>query len=329
MKNVLLIAGLGERYYYDAFLAPCFEEGVCVHVFDPNRLPKQSVIFMTFDVLGTIVGFIDVLKYSGEELVEFRLPIQEIDVAWYLREDCNLKEEEVTLETRFAENESRRAFLSLLSTLDCNWVNSRESITRISSNKLYQQQIAKRCGLETPKTIVSNDPGSVLDFSAKENGLLLKTLGYMDLDASGEDFLYSERFSHEELVASRAAIKACPIFAQNYVEKRYEYRVMVIGSEVLACRINSQASPLTKTDWRHYDFDNVEHVRAELPVVIQRSLLEFMREIGLKYGAIDIIETPSRDYVFLEVNPCGQWGWIEYYAELSIPQAVAHLLKML
>ena len=151
----------------------------------------------------------------------------------------------------------------------------------------------------------------------------------MKLDALGNDFLYSERFSHEELLGSHDAIQACPVFSQQYVEKRYEYRVMVIGNQVLACRIDSQASSMTKTDWRHYDFDNVEHSRAELPLGVQEQLICFMHEIGLTYGAIDLIETPEGDYVFLEVNPCGQWGWIEHYAGLPIPQAVANMLKLL
>lgn len=330
MINVLFIASLSERYYYDAFVAPCVEAGLCVHVFDPGRIPDQAAIHIALDDSGSVFGFIDVLKYVGQELVEARLQIQDIDVAWYIRESSDdAGEADASLERRFAENESRRAFLSFLSVLDCKWVNRKENIVRVSSNKLYQQQIAQRCGLKTPQTIISNDPESVTAFSAKETGLLLKTLGYMKLDAAGNDFLYSERFSHEELLRSPEAIQACPVFAQQYVEKCYEYRVMVIGNRVLACRIDSQASPKTRTDWRHYDFDNVEHIRVDLPIKVQECLLCFMQEVELNYGAIDLIETPDEEYVFLEVNPCGQWGWIEYYATLSIPQAVASMLKSL
>lgn len=330
MKNVLFIASLSERYYYDAFVTPCIEAGLCVYVFDPSRIPIQAAIHMALDDSGSVFGFIDVLRCVEQELVEARLQIQDIGVAWYIREGSDDPgETDTPLEIRFAENESRRAFLSFVSVLGCKWVNRKENIVRVSSNKLYQQQVAQRCGLKTPQTLISNDPESVIMFSEKEKGLLLKTLGYMKLDAAGNDFLYSERFSHEELLGSRDAIQACPIFAQQYVEKRYEYRVMVIGSQVLACRIDSQASTMTKTDWRHYDFDNVEHIYAELPIEIQQHLLRFMQEIELNYGAIDLIETPSGDYVFLEVNPCGQWGWIEHYAGLSIPQAVADMLKSL
>lgn len=101
---------------------------------------------------------------------------------------------------------------------------------------------------------------------------------------------------------------------------------MVIGDHVLSCRIDSQASEMTAVDWRHYDFENVEHVQVALPHDAKDKLRQFMRAIDLRYGAIDLIETPDGDFVFLEVNPSGQWGWIADFAGLPIPSAVADML---
>lgn len=329
MKNVLFVAGIDQRYYYDAFAEACVRKGLAVYLLDPSQDPRKVGIDMTLEDSGAIAGTIKVNRYEENDLVETQLSISDIDIAWYLRESGTESVEEEPLEIRFAKEESRRALFSFLSVLDCAWVNRKETISRISSNKLYQQRVALRCGLSVPKTLISNSPESVQAFSREKGGLLVKTLGQTKLDEADEFFLYSERFSCEELEKSATAIQACPLFAQHYVEKRYEYRVMVIGTEVLACRIASQASPMTKTDWRHYDFENVEHVRAELPSIVRKRLLQFMEEIGLTYGAIDLIETPEGNYVFLEVNPSGQWGWIEHYADLGIPQAVAEMLWVL
>jgi len=46
-----------------------------------------------------------------------------------------------------------------------------------------------------------------------------------------------------------------------------------------------------------------------------------------RISAIDLIETPQGEFVFLEVNPSGQWGWIADLAGLPIPEAVADMLK--
>ena len=136
-------------------------------------------------------------------------------------------------------------------------------------------------------------------------------------------------FSKAEIKRGSKSIRLCPVFSQQYINKRYEYRVMVIGKKVLSCRIDSQASQMTKIDWRHYDFKNVEHKQVELPKDVQEKLLNFMQKIGLNYGAIDFIETPKGEFVFLEVNPSGQWGWITSLAGLKIPEAVAEMLEFL
>lgn len=328
MKNVLLIAGFDQKYYFAPFVRACEERHVRLFVLDPDRAPKLAALCVRLDADGALSGFIDVGQCSGDSLEDTRLAVSDIDIAWYLREGAAQREAgERLIEERFADNESRAALRSFYSALGCSWVNRQETVHFLASNKLYQQQVARRCGLSIPRTLITNDPDSVADFSDPKEGLLLKSIGYTHLDDEGRYFLYSQRFSHGELTAAPSAIRRCPIFCQEYVDKRYEHRVMAIGSRILACRIDSQASPLTRIDWRHYDLDNVEHVQVELPGPVQAKLLRFMSEVGLRFGAIDLIETPDGDFVFLEVNPSGQWGWIADLAGLPIPAAVADMLR--
>jgi glutathione synthase/RimK-type ligase-like ATP-grasp enzyme len=191
---------------------------------------------------------------------------------------------------------------------------------------LWQQQIAASAGLPVPYTLVSNDPAVHAELASQEGQVLCKTFGYIELETNADLFVYSNLFGADEIAASSKSIAGCPVFAQKYVPKRYEYRTMVIGERVLTCRIDSQASDKTKVDWRHYDFDNVAHEACELPGMVNERLRMFMRAAKLKYGAIDLIETPDGEFVFLEVNPSGQWGWIAHYAGLPIPDAVAEML---
>lgn len=330
MKNILLIAGMQEQYYFQPFLEACINRNVIVHICDPSRYPVSATFYVTQDKSGRIDGRIDTILIDGNAVNDASIAISDIHSAWYLRE--NYTQSRVlsqSIETKFAENETRQALRSLFSILECKWINRSESIERINSNKLYQQLIATRCGLSVPKTIISNNSVEVGKFSDTENGLLLKSIGFTKLDDEGNYVLYSERFSREELAINDMAIRSCPVYGQEYVEKRYEYRVMVIGTRVLSCRIDSQASSMTKVDWRHYDFENVEHKQVDLPIALQEKLLRFMEEVDLRYGALDLIETQKGDFVFLEVNPSGQWGWIADLAGLPIPEAVAEMLDSL
>lgn len=330
MKNILLIAGLQERYYFGPFVDACSGKGVNVHVFDPSLFPSETTIHVIQNMDGKIDGHIDtVLLRPRGQIERMRLSIHEIHVAWYVRENHEAHPE-VTLddlEARFIRNECRQAVRALSTTLACKWVNSRQAIERVNSNKLYQQVLAAQCGLKIPRTIISNSPDEVIKFAEKQHEVLLKSMGYIRLDDEGKWSLYSEIFSLKELQESETAIRRCPIYCQTYVEKRFEHRVMIIGSRVLSCRIDSQASEKTKIDWRHYDLKNTEHRQVELPIKVQRNLRRFMRAADLRYGAIDLIEDLNGDYVFLEVNPCGQWGWIADLAGVPVAQTVADFLE--
>ena len=51
-----------------------------------------------------------------------------------------------------------------------------------------------------------------------------------------------------------------------------------------------------------------------------------MRRLGLLYGAIDLVETPDGRHVFLELNPSGEFFWLEQQPGLPISAALADIL---
>jgi hypothetical protein len=219
MKNVLFVAGLSERYYYDPFLKACKNKDLRLYVLDPSRFPLEMVMSFVLGNDAELSGFVEVLDLSGSCPKSVRLSFSDIDIAWYLREGpIGSAVEESSLEERFIRNESRGALRSFFSTLTCTWINHPETMDRIASNKLYQQQVAHKVGLMTPITLLSNDPESIMHFSSQKDGLLLKSIGYVKLDEEGQCFLYSQRISHEEIKRSTVAIRRCPVFSQEYVE---------------------------------------------------------------------------------------------------------------
>jgi glutathione synthase/RimK-type ligase-like ATP-grasp enzyme len=67
----------------------------------------------------------------------------------------------------------------------------------------------------------------------------------------------------------------------------------------------------------------------EIPDDIEERLLELKRRLGLVYGAIDMRLTPQGDYVFFEINPGGQFMYIEAATGLAIAEAMARELNRL
>jgi hypothetical protein len=65
--------------------------------------------------------------------------------------------------------------------------------------------------------------------------------------------------------------------------------------------------------WRPYD----------LPAPTAEGLLALMRRLGLEYGAVDFRVTPEGEHVFLEVNPAGQFLFIENATGMKIADTLA------
>jgi hypothetical protein len=51
-----------------------------------------------------------------------------------------------------------------------------------------------------------------------------------------------------------------------------------------------------------------------------------MVDLGLVYGAFDFVIGPDGTWIFLEVNPGGQFRFVEYRAGVPLTAALADLL---
>lgn len=226
----------------------------------------------------------------------------------------------------FALSESRAAIGGLWMALPCLWVNHPHRI-RAAEFKIYQLRIAAELGFRTPRTLITNDPEEIRDFyEAHDRNVVAKPLRSGMIQYDDEALLiYTTplRDDHLDLVE---AVKYAPCLFQEYIPKKVEIRATVVGSRVFAAEIHSQSSERTKDDWRRYDLDNTPHVPRALPAQIDEQCVNMVRRLGLNFGAIDLIITPDDEYVFLEINPNGQWGWIEELTNLPICSAIADLL---
>jgi glutathione synthase/RimK-type ligase-like ATP-grasp enzyme len=226
----------------------------------------------------------------------------------------------------FALGECQAAINGLWETADCFWLNHPRNI-KAASSKLRQLQRAAELGLAVPRTLVTNDPQAVRDFRAACDGeVVAKVLHNGMIEAEHRlGLIYTTRLGDAQL-AKLDGIKHAPCIFQEYVPKQVEIRATVVGSRVFAVEIHSQCSERTRTDWRRYDLPNTPHRVHVLPAWLERKCLEMVEGYGLSFGAIDLILTPAGEYVFLELNPNGQWGWLEQLTGVPICNAIADLL---
>ena len=227
---------------------------------------------------------------------------------------------------RWALGESRAALEGVWRTLDALWVNHPDD-NRAAGSKLSQLRRAREIGFIVPSTLVTNDAAVVRTFAGacSAAGLVCKPLEEGLLELAGEERLF---FTSPLEIASDDALEDLgpePYLFQQFIPKLYDVRVTVIGDEVFATRIESQATEKGKTDWRRAGAEAV-HTPENLPVDLAALCVALTRSYRLNFAAIDLAYTPD-GYSFFEINPNGQWAWIEQLTEQPLRSSMADLLE--
>ena len=199
---------------------------------------------------------------------------------------------------------------------------------RHAENKQLQLQVARELGLDTPRTLTTNDPLAARAFAKScEGGMVTKMLSSFAIYDEGKELVvFTNPVKLEDLV-DLSGLNLCPATFQELLSKSLEIRATVVGHRVMSACIDSQVSTRATHDWRR---DGVRMLQDwqpyPLPVEVEEKILRLMDYFSLNYGAIDIILTPDGKHVFLELNPCGEFFWLERTPGLPISEAIAELL---
>ena len=221
----------------------------------------------------------------------------------------------------FAVRESLSALEGLYHSLShCHWVNEISQI-RVAELKIYQISIAQKLGFKLPRTLITNESSKALAFLQDcEEKIVQKSLTpFIVSDEDGSDYgLFTSKVQPEEFDHMLESIQMIPCFFQELITKKYELRINVIGDYVWTVAIHSpDDAPL---DYRaNPNLCTFEPII--LPDGIKEKCLRLTRHLGLIMGNIDMIVTPENEYYFLEINPCGQWAWVE--KEVGFPLCTA------
>lgn len=223
----------------------------------------------------------------------------------------------------FALSESR-------SVLDCVsnfisvkklWINSPDSRLKANSKPL-QLKLAIDAGLLVPPTIISNNPDEVMTFFADRDGAIaiksLRPTAWSNKNSI--KIAFTNTVSMKDLSEKRLAMSLSPTIYQTFIDKSYEVRAMFMGKTYLAARLDTPSDPKTKTDWRAaraYGQDVVLR-RVDLPVEVQRACLRLMEKLGIVCGSFDFIVDKDDRLWFLEVNPMGQFLWLDKCPEIPV-----------
>jgi len=222
----------------------------------------------------------------------------------------------------FCIRECRSLLSGALTALPTHRWLSRPGSIAAAESKPYQLSVAARLGFVLPPTLISNDPASVRAFACQRK-LVAKAVssGYIASD-EGVRAIFTSRVSNEDL-ADLAGLELAPVIFQEWIDKASDIRVTVIAGKVFAAEILSQTHVDSRTDWRATNDPSLHHERHQLPLQLEEMCVNLTTELGLEFGAIDLALTTDGQYIFFEINPNGEWVWIEDQLGYPIADSIA------
>lgn len=222
----------------------------------------------------------------------------------------------------WCDGQARYGLWGVLESLPVTWVNSPPRVHQ-AEYKPKQLAHAEAVGLPIPPTLITNDPEQVAAFAARQpSGIVTKALyARTPRSEAGElsGVLYTTPVPSDRQSDPRIATTA-HLF-QAALTKAFDVRLTVVGSTLFATEIHNPG----ELDWRR-DHRRLDYRACGVPEDIATAVLTLMGRLGLVFGALDFVVTPEGDWIFLEINPNGQWAWIERVTGQPISHALAATL---
>ncbi|MBP5976192.1 MvdC family ATP-grasp ribosomal peptide maturase [Brasilonema sp. CT11] len=317
---VLLITHSGDFFTIDRVAKALSKKGAQPFRLDTDKFPLEVQLTAHFDKSKS---------YHTLEYGTHSISTEQVQAVWMRRIwEAKLSKE---LAPQFRDaciRESQATLDGFWDSLkEARWVDDLERINA-GQNKLRQLRVASEVGFVIPQTLVTNKAEAAREFFQQVNGKmvskLLTALSY-GMEANSSFFLYTSSVKEEDLQDAES-LRYCPMVFQEQIPKQSELRVVYVNGNVFVGALNADVYSAAKVDWRKPGVDVGAWQHHELPDEVVRRLKTFMGRFGLLFGALDFIVTPSGEYVFLEVNPVGEWGMLERDLDLPISGAIADAL---
>ena len=204
------------------------------------------------------------------------------------------------------------------------WMNPMQADHAVCHDKLQQLRMAYAVGLPVPRSVFTNDAAVIREFFKHCGGeVVMKLHNALSKSMKGDGpFFPTTRLTAEGL-EHLDSLAYCPMIFQEYIPKAYELRIAYVDGVCFAGKI-PHAEGTTAADWRAGG--TVQWQVYELPEPVQQKVHQLMKNLGLVFGALDMIKHPNGEYVFLEVNPQGEWGMLQKYLGYPIGETIAEKL---
>lgn len=266
-----------------------------------------------------------------------KLDLDHINVVWYRRwaergtvDPLHLK---VDPELQAELNNHRRDEFKGLSEYFFSIIRHKEIIgsphhLNKNPSKMTQLFAAKAVGMKTPVTLVTNNKAELVRFyEHHDQRIIVKAIHEAgNFTIADIPYVGYTGVITDEVIAVLPE-RFYPSLFQEYLDKEVELRVFYLEETCYAMAIFSTLDKQTEVDFRKYNSEKPNrNVPFELPETLRLQVISLMKQLQLNTGSLDFILTKEGDFVFLEVNPGGQFGMVSIPCNYQLEKKVAELL---
>jgi len=256
--------------------------------------------------------------------------LKDVKSVWY-RRSMLLHKEELPVREEHADFslEAIKRFNELVFNQfsDALWISSYYAIRR-ANDKFWQLQVASRLGFNVPDTIMTNSGQKALEFTKRHDAVIAKPA--FARAYRHKDTMRAFYTTKVDATTDFSGLSMAPaIIQQAIMDIEAELRITVVRDKVFAASVVGDTEGVAGhlRDWRPAGLLRDVTVREyDLPPKIAKLCVAHVKEMGLEFGAIDMIVDKKGKYWFLENNPNGQWGFVELATGQPIGKAIAELL---
>lgn len=210
------------------------------------------------------------------------------------------------------------------------WMNH-GSVNFNACHKLEQLSRARASGLLVPDFLATTDPDEAEEFiNDHEHGVVAKPLasGYLERDNPEHDSVLFTVSISSEHVRLLPELSVCPVLFQEMIQKSIDVRLVVVDGEMTAVGLSAHdGGGRQRLDIRRNNMDDVQYAIVDIPSTTQQAIRTLMKSYGLRFAAIDLAVDVDGRWVFFEVNPNGQWAWLDIDGGADIGEMFVSALR--
>lgn len=220
-----------------------------------------------------------------------------------------------------------QVFNYLQTVLKCTWINCPQK-TFEAENRLYQLIMAHELGFNIPESCITNLSESAESFLRNHpDETIVKVLHHHEITFKQLSHRFLTNTLNSKMIPQFNQLKYAPVILQEKITNQEELRVTIIGNKIFPVSLSTTKDKMDYSDLHKIQEKDLRFQHLDIDKKMRKMCMKMNHVMGLMVSSLDFIVDTEGAIYFLEINPIGDWNWLEKHLKLSITESLVALVK--